>query len=176
MARSKPITIAVSRQLLSDFFARISVSQSDFFNNEPCWDWTGAIEKIGRYAQFSINGCKYKGHRLSFSWFREPIPEGLVLDHLCRRRHCVNPNHLEIVTIGETIPVKLAERTHCKEMHEFTPENTGLKHERDGIYYRTCKECHRARARQYWHDNLEDCHRRRRERRLLRKRKSIRGG
>lgn len=178
MARSKPITIPISRQALAEFFSRVRVSQTHFLKNDPCWDWTGAPE-VGGYAQFSVRQRKYKGHRVSFTWFRGEIPEGLVLDHLCRNRLCVNPAHLEIVTIGvnvlrgETIPVQLAARSTCGNGHEFTPENTSMKLDKSGKRYRTCKECHRARGRKYWTGNLDECHDRRRRRRLIRKSQGV---
>lgn len=62
-----------------------------------CWIWTGAINHNG-YAHVRIGGAIQRAHRVSYEHFVGPIPEGLVLDHRCRNRHCVSPHHLEPVT------------------------------------------------------------------------------
>ncbi|WP_414654556.1 HNH endonuclease signature motif containing protein [Intrasporangium sp.] len=72
-----------------------------------------------------------------------PIPEGLVLDHLCRNRACCNPAHLEPVTIRENIlRGEPANRTHCPHGHAYTPENTRIDNN-----MRSCRTCIRERAR-----------------------------
>lgn len=78
-----------------------------------------------------------------------PIPEGLDLDHLCRVRQCVNPDHLEPVTARENLmrsPLTQASinsaKTHCKRGHEFTPDNTRI-FPKSGS--RCCKTCERQR-------------------------------
>jgi hypothetical protein len=74
------------------------------------------------------------------------IPEGLQIDHLCRVRECANPAHLEAVTCrenllrGDTVTAHNANKTHCVNGHEYTPENTAIT--RDGC--RRCRICHRA--------------------------------
>jgi hypothetical protein len=63
-----------------------------------CWDWTGG-KGTGGYGHFKVS--RYKcviAHRYVWELLVGPIPAGLELDHLCRRRHCVNPDHLEPVT------------------------------------------------------------------------------
>jgi hypothetical protein len=78
----------------------------------------------------------------------------LVLDHLCRNRRCVNPEHLEIVTSvenvmrGEGFGPKNAAKTHCDKGHEFTPENTYIRTRAQGG--RECRACIRIKsARSY---------------------------
>ncbi len=61
-----------------------------------CWEWTGG--KTWGYGQFTANGRNVKAHRWSYEFFRDEIPPGLVIDHLCRNPACVNPWHLEPVT------------------------------------------------------------------------------
>lgn len=61
-----------------------------------CWLWTGW--RTNGYGRFTTNGKNWRAHRFAFEEMRGPIPEGLQLDHLCRVRHCVNPDHLEPVT------------------------------------------------------------------------------
>jgi hypothetical protein len=119
-------------------FKRNVHSQAD-----GCWHWTGRVARDG-YGFLHVGGGRYVlAHRWSYEHHVGPIPEGLTIDHLCRVRHCVNPEHLEPVTQrvnnlrSESEPAKNARKTHCKRGHEFTPENT-YRH-RDGR--RECGTC-----------------------------------
>lgn len=119
-----------------------------------CWLWNGAIGTNG-YATVSRgtrpNRLRWMAHRFSYEVFVGPIPEGLDLDHLCRVRHCVNPDHLEPVTRrenllrGQTINALRAAQTHCIHGHEFTPENTYRY--ADGT--RKCRACRASQMRAY---------------------------
>jgi hypothetical protein len=64
---------------------------------DDCWLWTGARTHAG-YGLLTINYANHYAHRWSYELHVGPIPPGLDLDHLCRVRHCVNPEHLEPVT------------------------------------------------------------------------------
>lgn len=64
-----------------------------------CWVWTGHRSYDG-YGRFGVGGIPRNAHRVSYRWLAGPIPPGLVLDHLCRVRACVRPDHLEAVTIA----------------------------------------------------------------------------
>jgi hypothetical protein len=91
-----------------------------------CWEWTGHLTARG-YGVLSIkiNGkwCNRRAHRLVWIALCGPIPDDLTLDHLCRLRRCVNPDHLEPVTNrvnilrGQSIPALNARGTHCKWGH-----------------------------------------------------------
>ena len=119
---------------------------SDFScpNSGGCWLWTGTINGNG-YGKLFFNGRQVLAHRLSYETFIGPIPKGLFLDHLCRARGCVNPAHLEAVTLGENTRrgdsgKHLAVRVACPQGHEYTPQNTWLYQGR-----RYCRQCRRDR-------------------------------
>src|SRR6266568_5486930 len=90
-----------------------------------CWLWTAHVGEDG-YGTFSLDGHHQRAHRIAWVLLRGPIPEGLQIDHLCRVRACVNPDHLEPVTQrenilrGEGISALCARRTHCPQGHEYT--------------------------------------------------------
>jgi hypothetical protein len=80
----------------------------------PCWIWQLKTMKKTGYGTLGIKGKHYLAHRVYYEQARGPIPEGMQLDHLCRVRECVNPDHLEPVTPQENTrrsrAAKLGER------------------------------------------------------------------
>jgi hypothetical protein len=115
-------------------------------NKTPyCWIWTAGIRSTG-YGAF-YNGYRHtSAHRSAYELLVGPIPEGMVLDHLCKTRICVNPDHLVPVSNRENVlrgdgPTALnAIKTHCNQGHAYTPENT---YNRPGGKGRTCLTCRR---------------------------------
>lgn len=118
----------------------------------PCWIWTGWRKKDGGYGLVSYKDKTRVVHRLIYELLVGPIPDGLTIDHLCRVRHCVNPTHMEPVTVkvntlrGETLAARNAVATHCAHGHEFTEDNTRYGYPR-GIRSRICRTCRNDRAR-----------------------------
>ncbi len=116
-----------------------------------CWLWTANLHPDTGYSRMWLSRHDNKlGHRIAFEWARGPIPEGLVIDHLCRNRACVNPDHMEIVTNvenvmrGESVFAQNARKTHCLRGHPFDAENT-YPVPTGG---RACRECARQRKRE----------------------------
>lgn len=117
------------------FWARVN-------KTEGCWLWTGSMRTDG-YGQFWDGKRNVKAHRFAYEDEGWAIPEGLELDHLCRNRACVRPEHLEAVTHltnvrrGNSGTRQLA-RTHCPRGHEYSPENT---YTAPGQTKRGCRTC-----------------------------------
>lgn len=125
-----------------------------------CWIWQGTIMNSG-YGQIGVRvgGGKQRttgAHRVSYETFVGPIPEGLVIDHLCRVRPCVNPNHLDVVTNRENTmrsPIAIgrenALKTHCPHGHPYDDENTYWYRIGRAGKGRLCRTCQREHARRY---------------------------
>lgn len=110
-----------------------------------CWEWQGPLDSVG-YGSIGIGGHNtrhVRNHRVTYEFFIAEIPDGLVIDHLCRNRPCCNPWHLEPVTHkvnlhrGETITAANAAVTHCPQGHAYDAANTHRN--RDGS--RRCRAC-----------------------------------
>lgn len=105
-----------------------------------CWEWTGAFDRSG-YGAFKDQGKKINSHRWSYRHFKGEPPKGLDIDHLCRVRKCVSPEHLEAVTRKVNVQRGLAaqeRKTHCIHGHAYTPENT-YRYPDGARECRTCK-------------------------------------
>ena len=108
----------------------------------PCVLWEGTLDRDGYGKKAGT-----LAHRLAYVAARGPIPAGLEIDHLCRVRACVNPDHLEAVTKAENQRRGIrATATACIHGHPFTPENT-IRRRRGG---RDCRECGRRQQRAYY--------------------------
>ena len=132
--------------------------------NTGCWLWTGALEGDG-YGLMKVNRRMVRAARASYETFVGPIPEGLTIDHLCRQRCCINPEHLEPVTNRENIlrsdgvTANNARKTHCPHGHPLSGENLYLHKG-----HRMCRACLRAsRERLAATGYFRDWKRRRRE-------------
>lgn len=129
------------------FFSKIKVN---IITN--CWEWTASINKSG-YGKFHIINSDYFAHRVSYSLFKNDLTTDLVIDHICRNRKCVNPDHLRVVDVYINITenslsgaAKNKIKTHCLRGHEFTPENT-IRYKKLGRNCRSCRTCFYTKRR-----------------------------
>src|SRR5881409_2055104 len=104
-----------------------------------CWRWTSNRDRYG-YGQFKVGKRYFSAHRYFYEFFNSTrIPPGMVLDHICRTKACVNPQHLEIVTQRENSVRHYANQTECKHGHPLTGDNLYIRP--DGRRY--CRTCNR---------------------------------
>lgn len=126
-------------------------SKAEVGDPHECWPWVRAMNRYG-YGKFGMppveSGGKWTtvgAHRIAYELTRGEIPDGLQIDHLCRVRHCVNPFHMEPVTLVENVRRGMAghacgpQKTHCLRGHERTPDNLDKK--------RSCRTCQKLRKR-----------------------------
>lgn len=104
---------------------------------DSCWVWNGARDWAG-YGKMHWKGQLQMAHRVSYELTKGSIPVGLTIDHICRNKACVNPDHLEAVTQAENIARgTLKDNRACRRGHPMTEENTYI----DTRGRRKCKQC-----------------------------------
>jgi hypothetical protein len=124
-----------------------------------CWPWLASKER--GYGKFGVNGSNARAHRIAYELAFGDVAGGMVLDHLCRNRACVNPLHLEAVSNKDNLMrgagnngALYVHKTHCNKGHPLIPENLYLRkvmrRERD---YQ-CKTCSIERASKARRDRL----------------------
>lgn len=122
------------------FTAKVAVESSG------CWTWTAHLDADG-YGRLSRRGFSSYAHRVAYELQVGPIPSALVVDHLCRVRHCVNPAHLEPVTFAENIRRGVSahgSKPTCPSGHDYDEANT---YRRAGK--RHCRACNCEKNRRY---------------------------
>lgn len=118
-------------------------------NKDGCWGWTGCVAP-GGYGRLWLQGKTVRANRFAYLFLKGAIPDGLVVMHTCDNPPCCNPAHLVLGTDQENITDAIrkgrrGKRTHCKNGHLFTPDNTKIGKQKDGRYdCRQCRTCIRA--------------------------------
>lgn len=119
-----------------------------------CWEWNGFINQDG----YGMLSAKFNGkltlsaHRYSYMIEKGEIPKGKQLDHLCRNRKCVNPDHLEPVTNyenmmrGNALASINAKKTHCIHGHPLSGYNLIIRNKSG---HRDCRICGNERNRRH---------------------------
>lgn len=129
------------KSLTERFHAKFKVN-----TESGCWEWTASRTTKG-YGMIGSGAPERRllaAHRVAYEIYVGPIASGLQVDHLCRVRHCVNPDHLEPVTAQENVRRGLgpaginAAKTHCPQGHEYTAENT---YRNPSTNRRMCRVC-----------------------------------
>ena len=108
--------VFVRQPVIPRFWSKVDKSSG----RAACWPWLASIQQGSGYGRFWLNGRSIPAHRMAYELVVRSIPNGLTIDHLCRRRDCVNPAHLEPVTIGvntlrspTAASAVNARKTHC---------------------------------------------------------------
>ena len=109
--------------------------------NSGCWLWLSSLRD--GYGTFRVGRKMVPAHRFSYEAQFGAVAEGLVLDHLCRVRCCVNPQHLEPVTNQVNVKRGAELKTHCPQGHPYSGENLYLYKGR----HRICRKCTRLHNR-----------------------------
>jgi hypothetical protein len=151
------------KRIVGDDQARLLSKIDKSGGPDACWPFTGAISGNG-YGNFGLKGKTVGAHRAVWLFMVGDIPEGLEVDHTCHNedlsckggkncphRRCMNwERHMRLTTHRENDLAGVADRprTHCKNDHKYTPENSYVwfdpKRGRDRIF---CRECNRIRSR-----------------------------
>jgi len=98
---TRNVEVAVMKEVLIARFMDKTMPEP----NSGCWLWTGAVDRNTGYGFFAMSKAGPRlAHRVAYVLFKAAeIPDGFQIDHLCRVRHCVNPDHLEPVTVAENL-------------------------------------------------------------------------
>jgi hypothetical protein len=130
-------------------FARADRFWSLVDKSGDCWRWTRRL--FAGYGRFGINYRSFYAHRVAYELVKGPIPDGLAIDHRCRNKACVNPDHLDVVTIAENFkrswprgPESTSRpfKAVCKRGHELS---AGNRCGGNGA----CRLCHNLRQREW---------------------------
>lgn len=140
------------------------VEKKEFGYKTECWIWTAYKNACG-YGWFRGQESKkewgYTGrlaHRWAYEHFIGKIQEGFELDHICRNRSCVNPEHLQQVTHKENMSNAVeykVRKDYCKKGHLLSPDNLYICYKKNGQIRRICRICKKISERKTYNSNIE---------------------
>ena len=115
--------------------------------NTGCWIWLAQTDKHG-YGRFFIDGAKTTAQRASWLIYRGTIPDGLEIDHKCKLRCCVNPDHLQPLSKPANLAQRaFAKKDSCPKGHPYSGDNLSITKNGNGKVARRCRICTRERNR-----------------------------
>jgi len=139
---------SVAMDTKSRFWSRVQ-------KTEGCWLWTGCVNSTGYGSGTFGKARTHMAHRFSWEIAHGPIPDGLCVCHRCDNPRCVRPDHLFLGTRSDNQNDRVAKgrhneatKTHCRNGHEFTPENT-YHNPAKKPHHRSCYQCIRERSVEY---------------------------
>jgi hypothetical protein len=123
---------------------------SKWVKKGQCWLWTGPLDRDG-YGTFFFRRLPRRAHRVAWFMVNGDLKEGMYINHTCRNRHCVNPQHLNLVTASEnamrdsaSIPYLNSQKTHCPKGHDYDRKYGKQR------YCSICEAAKRKRLRAKW--------------------------
>lgn len=146
------LALGITREayIKTEAFARHFIAKVDKHSSQHpgCWEWTGVMKYNG-YGRVSVKNKMMIAHRVAYMMSHDaPIPDGMFVCHKCDNPRCVNPEHLFIGTARDNARDSVnkgrnanKKKTHCRNGHEFTPENTYSSRG-----HRFCRRCRRESA------------------------------
>lgn len=149
------------RPLEEQIFSQVQVdwtkpAEADDPRLESCWEWTGYVPtKPGLlpYGRVKVNGDRVPRpvHRLVYELFVGPIPESLVIDHLCRNARCCRWKHLRPLTVAQNsdggFVQAMRDKTECAQGHPLNGDNLFMRQLKNGKTARGCRQCKRDQSR-----------------------------
>jgi hypothetical protein len=115
-----------------------------------CHIWQAGKDEDG-YGVFWLHGRTRRAHQVALLLAGRPVPEGFIANHTCRNKSCVNPQHLEAITLDESwrkdsssTSYVNSQKTHCPEGHPYD-RNDGRRR-----WCSICRNANKKRLRAKW--------------------------
>lgn len=140
--------VAVASPSIERFWSRVDRSAPPPAGHPEmgsCWLWTLGTDGQG-YGCATVDGRQDRAHRHAYRLAIGPIPDGLVIDHLCRVTLCLRPDHLEAVTRAENVRRGVpsnSKKSHCPAGHAYAVHGYTIPTRPRARY---CQECNRLRS------------------------------